>query len=88
MTNVIPLYERRELPRNQAHTHFDRAALIKGTEYEWDLDDDESLTTLCGREAVGYLDKDTAYPDCAECIAEWSRVTGWAFPLPAVVCTD
>lgn len=46
------------------------------------------LITLCGREGVGILDKDNAYPACEACIAAWHRMSGWSFPLPEVVCTD
>ena len=84
--NVIPLFGR-ELPRNDAHTHFvDPAvvAAVAGTEYEWDPD---ALSTLCGRYATGYLAKDSAYPECAACIEAWRERTGWTFPLPTIVTT-
>lgn len=78
MTNVIPLFDRK-LPRtrNEARTHF----LL---EHPRSYDD---MTTLCGREATGIIDKDTAYPECEACIEEHRELTGWAFPLPAVVTT-
>lgn len=89
-SNVIPLFgrnhpSRREATRTDASTHFINAEGLRVAAhggYVW-----ENVTTLCGREAVGYLDKDTAFPECAECKAEWSRRTGWTFPLPEVVCT-
>jgi hypothetical protein len=82
MTNVIPLFESRDrptrgLPHTEATTHF----LLEHPA-------NESMRTLCGREGVGYLDKDNAYPACGRCVAEWTRLSGWAFPLPEVVCTD
>jgi hypothetical protein len=91
MSNVIPLFgrnhpSRHEVTRTDASTHFMLAAHVDGQTHPVWLGD--TLTTLCGREADGFLDKDTAFPECAACKAEWSRLTGWAFPLPSVVCTD
>jgi len=91
ISNVIPLFgrnhpSRHEVTREQAHTHFLLSDLFVGTEYQWDPDADTGLTTLCGREGTGILDKD-ATPECEACRAVWRERTGWAFPLPAIVCT-
>jgi hypothetical protein len=91
MTNVIPLFPQRELPRNQARTHFllETVGCSNETYDEPDEDDDSipTLTTLCGREGESILMKDSAQPECEACIEEWARMTGWEFPLPTVVCT-
>ena len=84
-SNVIPLFGRKhpvysERPRNEASTHFLREA-----ETDEGLFSDRS--TLCGREAVAVLAKADAKPECEACIEEHARRTGWAFPLPTVVCT-
>ena len=90
-SNVIPLFGRHhpvylEQPRNQARTHFlntDGLTMADHGGYVWD-----DVSTLCGREASGYIDKDNAYPECEACVEEHARRTGWTFPLPEVVSTD
>jgi hypothetical protein len=75
---VIPLFSR-TLARtlsNEASTHFQLEHPAAGG----------TLRTLCGREGVSVLLK-PAKPACEACVAEWQRLSGWAFPLPDVVCT-
>jgi hypothetical protein len=84
-SNVIPLFGRKhpvysERPRNEASTHF-----LRSTEADASMFTDR--VTLCGREAVAVLAKDSAHPECEACIEEHARLTGWSFPLPVVVCT-
>ena len=81
MSNVIPLFAKNfdlvpSIPvykRNDARTHFAHPSVPEAT--------------LCGREFTAYIDKDSAYPECQECITEHTESTGWAFPLPPVVST-
>lgn len=77
VSNVIPLFAPQRAGTT-ASTHFMHDHPACGGK----------LITLCGREGVGILDKDNAYPACEACIAAWHRMSGWSFPLPEVVCTD
>lgn len=76
VSNVIPLF-----PHTQGRTD-------AGTHFLLEHPANESMRTLCGREGVAYLDKDPVRVECEACVAAWHRMSGWAFPLPEVVCTD